>query len=292
MNRKDLTFVYLSIIFTLARAVCHGQTPVADDYAASLATKLEPTRKIAYKKVKERNLYLHLFAPDGFEQSNRRACFIAFHGGGWVKGEPRRFYPIVDEFVKRGMVGISAEYRFMDTSDGTTVFDCVRDGRSVVRYVRQHAKELGVDPQKIVVSGGSAGAHVAVGTALFDAVNEVTDFLDVSTMPDALVLYYPVIDTSPEGYGANRIGEQWITLSPLHNVKKGLPPTILFHGTSDKVTPFKGAKNFQDTMIKAGNKCHLIIKEGGIHGYMMFEKNFYDEAISQTITFLKSCGII
>jgi len=291
MNGKVLILVYLLIIFSSAMAVCYGQVPAVNDYAAGLATKLEPDKKVVYKIVKGRELRLHLFTPDSFRKGERRPCFIAFHGGGWVNGEPRRFYPIVYEFVKRGMIGISAEYRFRDSAEGTTVFDCVRDGRSVVRYVRQHAKELGVDPRQIIVSGGSAGAHIAAGTALFDTVNEVTDAMDISAMPNVLVLYYPVIDTSPEGYGANKIGEQWRKLSPLHNIKEGLPPTLLFHGTSDKVTPFKGAKNFKDAMIKAGNKCNLILKEGGIHGYMMFEKNYFEEAISQTITFLESCGI-
>lgn len=291
MNKKVPILISLFIGFNFAMTVCYGQLPVEDDYAAGLAAKLEPDNKIVYKKVKERELRLHLFNPNGFKKSDARPCFIAFHGGGWLKGEPRRFYPIIDEFVKRGMVGISAEYRLVDTIAGITVFDCVKDANSVIRYARQHANELGVDPQKIIVSGGSAGAHLAVGTALFDVINEVNDYLDVSTVPDALVLYYPVIDTSPDGYGAKRIGKQWRQLSPLHNVKQGLPPMIIFHGTSDKVTPFRGAKNFQDVMIRAGNRCELIVKEGGIHGYMMFEKKYYEEAILQTITFLENCGI-
>jgi dipeptidyl aminopeptidase/acylaminoacyl peptidase len=132
---------------------------------------------------------------------------------------------------------------------------------------------------------------VAVGTALFDKINNTADDLDISPVPRVLVLYYPVIDTSPNGFGADKIGARWAELSPLLNVRKGLPPTILFHGTADRLTPFKGAKAFQDTMLKAGNQCVLIVKEGGRHGYMMFQKKYYDEVILQTIKFLKDCGI-
>src|SRR5439155_382516 len=127
-----------------------------------------------------------------------------------------------------------------------TVFDCVKDARSAVRYVRAHAGELGIDPQNIIVSGGSAGGHLAVATAIFSGVDEVGEDTSVSPVPNALVLLFPVIDTSKEGYGNAKIGERWKELSPAHNVRSGLPPTIIFHGTGDTTCPFKGAQMFHD----------------------------------------------
>ena len=258
------------------------------DYAAMQSARLEPTCKIIYKHVDDKDLYLHVFEPRGYKPTDKRPCFLAIHGGAWGGGEPRRFYSIVNEFVKKGMVGISLQYRLMKNGETTTVFDCVKDGRSAVRYIRQHAAELGIDPQKIIVSGGSAGAHVASGTAMFSGTDDATDDASISCMPDALVLYYPVIDTSPEGYGNKTIGPRWRELSPLHQVRAGLPPTIIFHGTGDTVTPYQGAKAFQEAMQKAGNRCELVSNEGGIHGYMMFEKKFYQEAMKKTALFLKS----
>ena len=70
-------------------------------------------------------------------------------------------------------------------------------------------RNFGIDPNRIVVSGASAGGHVAAGTALFEEVNEGTDNLDISCRPDALVLFYPVIDTSEHGYGQKKIGDRW-----------------------------------------------------------------------------------
>jgi acetyl esterase/lipase len=149
------------------------------------------------------------------------------------------------------------------------VFDCEKDARSAVRYIRAHAAELGIDPQKIVVSGGSAGGHLAVSTAFFDKVNEDSDDLTISATPVALVLLSPVIYTSKEGYGQAKIGERLQELSPAHNVRAGLPPTLIFHGTGDFVTPFAGA-----------------------HGYLMRDKALFDDTMKKTDAFLKSLGLL
>jgi acetyl esterase/lipase len=161
-----------------------------------------------------------------------------------------------------------------------------------MRYIRVHATELGIDPQKIIVSGGSAGGHLAVSTALFDKVNEDSDDLTISATPTALVLLFPVIDTSKEGYGQAKIGERWQELSPAHNVRAGLPPTLIFHGTGDTVTPFAGAKTFHEAMLKAVNRCELDINEGGAHGYLMRSKALFDDTMTKTDAFLKSLGLL
>lgn len=271
--------------------ICQGQQP-ANDYSAELARHIEPTRKVIYKSIAGQDLHLHVFEPSEFKLTDRRACFIAIHGGGWSGGNARRFYPFAYEFTKRGMVGISIEYRLFNPSSGNTVFDCVKDGRSAVRYIREHAAEFGIDPCKVIVCGGSAGGQIAAGTALFDHVNEVSDNLDISARPDVLVLYYSVLDTSEEGCGHHnqKFGDRWRELSPLCQVKSGAPPTIVFHGTSDIVASFGGAKAFQKAMTEAGNWCDLIVKEGGRHGYLIFDKVFYEETIRQTVSFLRSLG--
>lgn len=256
------------------------------------AAKLEPTRVVVYKKVGERELHLNIFEPEGLKPGDKRSCFLTIHGGGWTGLSPRRQYPFAAHFAKLGMVGISVEYRLVKPGSGNTVFDCVKDGRSAMRYVCAHAAELGVDQQKIVANGGSAGGHVAAGTALFDGVDEAGEDTSVSCVPNALVLYFPVIDTSKEGYGNAKIGEHWQEISPLHRVKAGVPPTIIFHGTGDTVTPFKGAQAFHDAMLKVGNRCDLVVNEGGKHGYLMFDRALYEETLRTTESFLKSLKLL
>ncbi len=257
-----------------------------------LAAKLEPTRTVVYRSVGERSLRLHLFEPDGHRPTDRRPVLLVIHGGGWTGGNPRRSYPIADRFARLGMVGASLEYRLLGSGPGTTVFDCVRDGRAAVRYLRRHAVALGIDPARIAVAGNSAGGHVAVGTALFDAVDEAADNATVACRPDALVLYYPVIDTSARGYGQQKIGDRWRALSPVDHVRPGLPPTILFHGTADTVTPYVGAMLFQTRMQTAGNHCELVSHPGGKHGYLIFDLDLFERAMERTEQFLKAQNIV
>lgn len=271
-----------------------GGTGVAKkpDYVASRVPSLRPDRVLVYKKVADRELELRLFLPEGWTPSDKRPCFHIIHGGGWAGMDPSRMYPFASDFAKRhGMVGISVQYRLYKPGVAT-VFDCVKDARSSVRYVRAHAAELGIDPAKIVVSGGSAGGHLAASTALFDEVNEDSDDLAVSCRPDALILLFPVIDTSKEGYGQAKIGERWRELSPVDHVRSGLPPTLTFHGTGDTVTPFAGAKTFHESMLAAGNRSELDINDGGKHGYLMFKESLYEDTLAKSAVFLKSLGIL
>ncbi|MBL9156003.1 MAG: alpha/beta hydrolase [Verrucomicrobiales bacterium] len=281
-----------SLSVFLAVAALLLPTDLRADYIKSRIPSLQPDRVIVYKKIADRELELRVFLPEGWKAGDRRPCFHIIHGGGWGGMDPSRMYPFAADFARRhGMVGISVQYRLYQPGIAT-VFDCVKDARSSVRYVRAHAGELGIDPAKIVVSGGSAGGHLAASTAVFDAVNEETDDLAVSCRPDVMILLFPVIDTSAEGYGQAKIGERWRELSPLHHVRAGLPPTLTFHGTGDTVTPFAGAKAFHEAMLAAGNKSALDVNEGGKHGYLMFEESLYEDTLTKAAAFLTQQKIL
>ncbi len=272
-----------------------GQTAPAakaPDAVDKRTQNLKPSRVLVYKTVAGRQLEMHLFEPAGFQRSDKRPCFLVIHGGGWTGGVPSRMYPFADHYARQGLLGISLQYRLHSAKTGVSVFDCVKDARSAVRYLKTHAAELGIDPQKIIVSGGSAGGHLAASTALFDQVNEEGEDTAVSATPAAMVLLFPVIDTSKEGYGQAKIGDRWQELSPVHHVRPGLPPAILFHGTGDTVTPFAGAEKFYHLMAKAGNRCELIIHPGGVHGYLMREEGLLTNTLQKTDSFLGALGLL
>lgn len=291
MKFPILLSALMAVIFPVSGLAQTAAKPAAPDHVGGLAAKLEPTRTVVYKRIGDRELLLHIFEPKGHQPGDRRPCFHIIHGGGWQGMEPRRMFPFAHDLANRlGMVGISVQYRLYDPRKGVTVFDCVKDARSSVRYVRTHAADMGIDPTKIAVSGGSAGGHLAAATALFDGVDETGEDTGVSCRPDALILLFPVIDTSAEGYGQAKIGERWRDLSPVHHVRAGLPPTLTFHGTGDTVTPFAGARAFHEAMLAAGNRSELVVNEGGVHGYLMRQESLYEETLAKSAAFLKSLG--
>ncbi len=290
------------LIFSVACSVSVAQLLAAEaakpkvknppNFAAQISAQLEPTRSVVYKKVGERELHLDIFLPKDFKSTDRRACFVAIHGGGWTSGAPRVMYAFAAHCVELGMVGISVQYRLYKPGSEISVFECVKDARSALRYVRAHSAELGIDPQKIVANGASAGGHLAAATALFDGVDEAGEDMSVSCVPNALVLFSPVIDTSKEGYGNAKIGDRWQDVSPVHRVRAGVPPTILFHGTADTTTPFKGAQLFQDAMIRAGNRSELVVIDGAQHTYMFKDAGLYADTLRSLDAFLASLGFV
>ena len=97
--------------------------------------------------------------------------------------------------------------------------------------------KLGVDPQRIGAGGGSAGGHVAAAVATVPGLNEEGEDLSTSCLPDALVLFNPVYDNGPEGFGYTKVKERYKEISPMHNLREGMPPTIVFLGDQDKLIP-------------------------------------------------------
>ena len=114
--------------------------------------RVRPTRKIVYKEVGEVQLELHVFEPGGDKKKEKRPAIIFFHGGVWQFGSPKQFYWQCNYLAQRGMWAASAQYRL--TPSGVSVADCVADAVDAVRYVRKHADELGVDPERIAAGGG------------------------------------------------------------------------------------------------------------------------------------------
>ncbi len=266
--------------------------PAVVRYVDSLIPSIQPSRTVPFKRVGGRELKLHVFLPPGWKPSDRRPAFVTFHGGGWTGGDARRMYPVAAHCARQGMVAFSVEYRLVRPGSGATVFDCVADGRSAVRAVRARAAEFGIDPGRVIANGASAGGHVAVATALFGQFDTPGEAPAVSAEPNALVLFYPVIDTSEEGYGQAKIGGRWRDLSPVHQVRPGLPPTITFHGTADTTTPFEGARRFHAAMRQAGNRSELEVHEGGIHGYFLHDRALFEATLATMEAFLRRVGMM
>ncbi|MDP6042048.1 MAG: alpha/beta hydrolase, partial [Candidatus Latescibacteria bacterium] len=240
---------------------------------------IAPDKTVTYKTVTTEKLgnvelKLHIFTPKNHKLTDKRPAIVFFFGGGWNGGNPNQFYPHSQYLASRGMVAISAEYR-VKTQHGTSPQACVQDGKSAIRWVRAHAEELGIDPNMLASGGGSAGGHVAAATATVKNFNEEGEDQNISCQPDALVLFNPVFDNGPEGYGYDRVKEYWQGFSPMHNIDENTPPTIVFLGTKDKLIPTTTAEKYKKIMNDKGGRCDLHLYEGQAHGFFNFKNYEY-----------------
>jgi len=249
----------------------------------------EPDAKITYKEIDSGDLQLHVFYPAEGKPDEARPAIVFFFGGGWVNGTPNQFYRQCEHLASRGMVAMAAEYR-IKSKHGTSPKESVMDAKSAIRWVRSHAKELGIDPQRLAAGGGSAGGHLAAATATLPHLNQPGEDLSVSCLPDALVLFNPVIDNSPGTFGHNRFKDYWHDISPLHNIQPTAPPTIIFLGTEDELIPVSTVEKYQSEMEAQGLRCELRLYQGQPHGF--FNKTKYQETLEETDRFLSSLGYL
>lgn len=244
--------------------------------------------RFVYKTVGGVQLSLGLFKPDRCEDSAALPCIVFFHGGGWRGGAPGQFQPHCLYLASRGMVSISAEYRLTGVH-GTSPRECVMDGKSAIRWVRRHAGRFGIDPGRIAAGGGSAGGHVASACATLAGFDEPDEDPTISSRPDALVLFNPVFDNGPDGYGHDRVAEYWKEFSPLHNVAPGVPPAIVFFGSEDGLVPVATAREFKKRMEDAGSQCDLWIYDGQPHAFFNYrggENPYYYATVYEADRFL------
>jgi len=247
-----------------------------------------------YKEVGGHALKLHILTPPTHAQDKKsKPAIVFFFGGGWVGGTPTQFYPQCQHLAKRGMVAISAEYRVKSRHQATP-FDCVRDGKSALRWVRAHSKKLWIDPNRIAAGGGSAGGHVAVAVATVPGLDAEGDDLSVSSMPDALVLFNPVYDNGPGGFGYTKLKDRYREISPMHNLQENMPPTIVFLGDQDSLIPVSTAEKFRDGMRKRGNRSELFVYPGQPHGFFNEGKpgDGFAKTLAEMDRFLVSLGWI
>ena len=258
-----------------------------------------------YKKIEDVQLKIYIFAPEDEQRNEKRAAIVFFFGGGWRSGSPAQFYHQSRYLASRGMVAMAADYRVASRHDVKAV-QCVEDAKSAVRWVRANAERLGVDADRIVAAGGSAGGHIAACTGVLTSFDAEQEDASVSSVPNALALFNPALVLAPVDSKAplderrvgnlrERMGVDPQNLSPYHHVRKDLPPTIVFHGTEDPTVRFWTAEAFAGAMKKAGNRCELKAYDGKQHGFFNYGRDgneAYVQTMRQLDEFLVSLGYL
>ncbi len=244
----------------------------------------QPPESIEYAKRDGKPLVLYAFKPTG--QKPGAPALVLIHGGGWVGGTPDAFMLLARYFSTRGLATFNITYRLAKPGE-VGVEDCLKDCRSAIRYIRAHAGELGIDPNRIAVLGDSAGGHLAAALGTLTGFDHPDDNLSIPPAPDAMVLFNPIVDMTEGEWirfavGGNALADRKSKLpdssadveaarklSPVFHVRPGQPPALLMHGLNDKVVPATQAGRFAEAAKAAGNRCDLILLPEAGHAFIV-----------------------
>lgn len=254
------------------------------------APATQPSSKsFIYKKIDKVELEMIVHFPSDWKPSDKHPAIVFFFGGGWTNGTIESFHTQCDYLASRGMVAARADYR-VKSRQGVTPKECVQDAKSAVRWMRENAATLGIDPDRIAAGGGSAGGHIAACTTLTPGLDAEGDDTSVSCKANLLVLYNPVLFFGPQI--AQRIGndqELAKLLSPTLHLEKGTPPTLLLYGTDDFL--LTQGNDYLKRSKELGNRCEMFLAEGQNHGFFN-RQPWRDKTTARMAEFLESVGYL
>ena len=269
-------------LFTFCALASFAQTDTSFkpvEYPAGYTAQLN----VVYAKVKdwEGKMDLYLTSKD----KTPSPVVINIHGGGWNKGQ-KESQTGFNTFFKQGFAVANIGYRLTGQA---TAPAAVEDTRCALIYLVKNAKELNIDPDKIIIMGGSAGGHLALMGGLlandhrFDGNCPGVENIKVAAIIDK----YGITDVWDWGYGKNvtsKSATRWLgdkandqkfaaSVSPITYVTKNSPPTFIVHGDADPVVPYQQSVELYKKFKEAGVTTEFITVEGGQHGKFEKEKN-------------------
>ncbi len=219
-----------------------------------------------YRHTPQGDLFTRVYAPAHIVPGKKYPCAVFFCGGGWINGALLQFGKSCEYLVSKGFIAMTPQYRMRDVH-GTTPREAAEDAVSCIRWVREHAGELGIDPDRILAGGGSAGGHLAAAAATLTAIHSENDNLSVSCRPNLLALFNPVVNTGPDSPHVDLVADYWKEFSPVHNIRQDMPDAVIFHGLEDGSVPVWTVRDFASRLEDSGADCRLCLYPGQKHGF-------------------------
>jgi acetyl esterase/lipase len=267
-------------IASILLVVASGTVAVAQDAALASAVRFENEYRIVpnitYLTASNYDAKLDLYVTRTPDKALPTLIWI--HGGGWTGGT-KESYAGIPAYLAMGMNVVNVEYRLARVAQAPAA---VEDCRCALRWVIQHAREYGIDINRLVVSGGSAGGHLALTTGMLPASAGLDrqcpgpDNLKVA----AIVNWYGISDVNEllEGPNMKAYAVTWVgsatdreqiakRVSPLSYVRAGLPPVLTIHGDADPTVPYSQSIRLHKALSDAGVANELMTMPGGKHGF-------------------------
>ena len=253
---------------------------------------------VVYHKVNESEVKLDAYYKKNSEVNT--PVVITLHGGGWARGSKDAMSYF--NYLEAGWAVVNVEYRMMgEALAPAAVVDC----RCALAWVYENAKKYHFDTSKVIITGTSAGGHLALITGMLPAHSEfdfdcvykgdlkvAAIFNNYGPVELAEYLVAPNINkTISRWFGdqPNRV-EIAKKISPMTYVHKGIPPIFTAHGTADPTVPFEHATRLHKALDAAGVPNELFPVQDGVHG--KFSKDKQKEIYEHLSTFLeKNIGL-
>ena len=304
---------FLSPLFLILVVSLSAQQNVSWKDLAIKAGKME---SMIYRTTPDTTLKIYYQLPNNKKSDTKYPAIIWIHGGGWNAGSANVFFEHAAYFSIRGAVGISIEYRLIGKNKTNTIIDEITDCKSAIRFIKLHAKDLQIDTSKIVIAGDSAGGYLAATTITLDSLNDKSDDLSISSVPNAVILYNPCVNMGVFPHVKN-LFEHPIKLepnsmdtisflqknqalskrlSPLFNIHSNNTKALLLHGLNDKVIYPEQSEQFANEMNKNGNIARLILLPDTRHAFVVPHYTASEEkvvnAVLEADLFLISLGYL
>ena len=269
------TFLMVVVFGSLA-VPARGQLSEAAAWTTDIANRYRVLPNITYLTANNWEAKLDLYLPRNPPGPVPTVLYI--HGGGWVGGNKETSALVFLPYLEMGWGVVNVEYRLAKVSLAPAA---VEDCRCALRWVIAHAKEYGFDAGRLVVTGNSAGGHLALTTGMLPAEAGLdrqcpgSEELKVA----AIINWYGITDVADLLDGSNMrpyavgwLGSQasreelagWV--SPMTYIRAGLPPVLSIHGDADPTVPYNHAVRLHAALEKAGVPNQLVTVPGGKHG--------------------------
>lgn len=278
MRRSSLRVKISAIAF----AALSGAVPPCSK-AATDPRAVPGTEAHVYRHLSPIPVRLYVFKPQGWKSGDCRPALIWFFGSG---GSPRNSAAWAAWAAGLGFVGVAPDYR-VSARFHMTSLESVADARAALRWVEDHAAELGVDSHRIVTGGNSAGGFLALWTAISHAPPGSAEDESPTIKPAAMILTSPMTVAPPE-----RFGDDARALSPLHQLDDQMPALLVFHGNADKGASYANSVALCARFAATGNVSRLITIPGGSHNYAGDNPAWWPRTLAIGLDFLKKQGLI
>jgi acetyl esterase/lipase len=297
--------LFASVAFLVIASACtlRAQTPAADSWTFNAVNEYRITPNVDYSTANNYDCRLDVYARNN--PSGPTPTVLYIHGGGWVAGMKETSVMNLLPYLEMGLSVVNVEYRLARVSLAPAA---VEDCRLALRWVFKNAKQYGFDTTKIVVTGGSAGGHLALMTGMLEASDGFDlptdwDYAGVQPKVAAIVNWFGITDVKDLLAGSNKqnyaifwIGDQnnkqelAQRVSPLSYVRKNCPPIFTVQGDNDNLVPYSQSVRLHEKLTEAGVPNKLMTIPGGRHGG--FTKEQMSRIFGAIKDFLKANKII